>query len=98
MYKSTQIGAGQDMIKIDAKNDKNLKDCFDRFLSRFGTERECAILFGVFSPSTGKDMNSLNDMSQFDKYSSRYNFVVYMDLMELMSSAPVSAQVEQGEF
>ena len=56
VYKSTQTGIGnQDMVKIDAKNDKNLKDCFDRFSSRFGTERECAILFGVYSPSNGKD-------------------------------------------
>jgi hypothetical protein len=43
------------MVKIDANNDKNLKDCFDRFSSKFGNERECAILFGVFSPLNGKD-------------------------------------------
>jgi hypothetical protein len=84
------------MIKIDANSDKNLKDCFDRFsTARFGSERECAILFGVFSPPSGKD---IKDYSLIDQYSSRYNFVVYMDLMQLMSSAPMSGQVEQGEF
>jgi hypothetical protein len=51
------------MIKIDAKNDKNLKDCFDRFNSRFGTDRECAILFGVYSPNNGKDSSMLSELS-----------------------------------
>lgn len=86
------------MVKIDANNDKNLKDCFDRFSQRFGPDRECAIIFGVYSPATGKDSSQITDISQVDRYSSRYNFVVYMDLMELMSQAPVSGQVEKGEF
>lgn len=37
-------------------------------------------------------------MSDAEQFSSRYNFVVYMDLMELMSQAPVSGNVQQGEF
>ncbi len=88
VYKSTQTGLGnQDMIKIDAKKDQNLKDCFDRFLSRFGSERECAIVFGVFSPTLkGKEeAAALDNIALVDKFSSRYNFVVYMDLMQLMS-------------
>jgi hypothetical protein len=86
------------LIKINAKTDKALKDCFDRFNSRFGSDRECAIIFGVFSPPNGKDGLTFDETSIVDKYSSRYNFVVYMDLMELMSSAPVSGEIEQNEF
>ncbi len=84
------------MIKIDANNDPNLKDCFSRFSSRFGSDKECAIIFGVYSPN--QKGGSITDISDIDLFTSRYNFVVYMDLMELMSSAPVSGQVQQGDF
>ena len=65
------------MIKINAFNDKNLKECFARFNTKYGNDRECALIFGIYSPTNnvqGKDTKAV------DLYTSRYNFLVYMDL------------------
>ena len=49
-YKSNQVGINnQDMIKINAQQDKYLQECFDRFNTRYGSEKECAIIFGIYS-------------------------------------------------
>lgn len=37
-------------------------------------------------------------MSLGEKFTSRYNFVVYVDIMQLLDKVPVSASVEQGTF
>ncbi len=83
------------MIRINAFNDKNLKECFSRFNSLYGNERECALIFGIYSTPT---ISQEKGTSAVDMYTSRYNFVVYMDLQQLMSQAPVSGFVEKGEF
>ena len=64
MYKSTNTGMKQDMIKIDANKDQNLHDCFQRFNNKFGNEAECAVVFGIYSPAQTteniKDINRTN--------------------------------------
>ena len=52
LYKSTAAGDLQDVIKIDLNKDSELTDCFSRFDRKFGTDAECGILFGVFSPAS----------------------------------------------
>lgn len=39
-----------------------------------------------------------SQVSLAKKFSSRYNFVVYVDIMQLLDKAPISASVEQGQF
>lgn len=43
-------------------------------------------------------MVNKTDISAGDKLSSRYNFVVYFDIMQLMNQVPAVGTVEQGEF
>lgn len=43
--------------------------------------------------------NSMStDITLSQKFSSRYNFVVYMDMMQLVNQVPVSSTVEEGQF
>jgi hypothetical protein len=72
-----------------------LKECFSRFSSKYGNDRECALIFGIYSPPS---IVQEKDTKAVDLYSSRYNFVVYTDLQQLMSQAPVSGFVQKGEF
>jgi len=78
---------------------EDLKDCFNRFDNKFGANAECGIVFGVYSPVVPIIPGYNGTLGNvIEKTSSRYTFVVYVDMMQLMSKVPIGGSVEEGQF
>eukprot|EP00347_Sterkiella_histriomuscorum_P008919 403343241 len=88
IIKSTEV-LKQDMINIQ---ESQMKDCFGRYTGgEDQSERICAIVFGVYSPTQ-------NANSDDDDSNTRFNFVVYSDIIFIQNSVVMSGKVNEKEF
>lgn len=61
---------------------EDLNDCFERFEGlKEGEDRLCTIIFGIYANKP--IISSTKD--DVDFYTTSYNFIVYSDIIELMS-------------